>query len=294
MKILITGGSGLLGQYLNVTLSGDNEILSLYNKNPGNCKNYASKEIDLIKKEGLVEIFIAFKPDVVIHTAAISRPELCDSLPQEYVTDININATANLAELCDRYKSKLIFTSTDLVYDGDSGGMMCEEDLVNPVSFYAETKIKSEVIIGNTFDNFIILRTSLLFGMGKNHSVNNFHNMILSFRKNKKVKLFYDQFRTPLSLNDSSEIIYQLINNNIKNVTINFGGMERISRAELGEIVCRAGGFDTSLIERTSMYDIPDLHKVADVSMNTDKLNSLVIKRNSLEESVTKILKDLL
>ena len=286
MKILITGGSGLLGQYLNVKLSGDNEILSLYNKNPGNCKNYASKEIDLSNKEKLDEIFITFNPDVVIHTAAISRPELCDSLPSD--------ATANLAELCDRYNSKLIFTSTDLVYDGDSGGMMSEEDLINPVSFYAETKIKSEDIIKNTFDNFVILRTSLLFGMGKNHSVNNFHNMILSFRKNKKVKLFYDQYRTPLSLNEASEIISQLINNNIRNITINFGGMERISRTELGEIVCRAGGFDTSLIERTSMYDIPDLHKVADVSMNTDKLNSLVIKRNSLEESVTKILKDLL
>lgn len=294
MKLLITGGSGLLGQYLNVKLSGDNEILSLYNKNPGNCKNYASMEIDLINKERLDEIFIAFKPDVVIHTAAISRPELCDSLPPEYVTEININATEHLAELCDKYNSKLIFTSTDLVYDGDSGGMMSEEDLINPVSFYAETKIKSEDIIRNTFDNFVILRTSLLFGMGKNHSVNNFHNMILSFRKNKKVKLFYDQYRTPLSLIDASEIISQLLNNNIRNITINFGGMERISRAELGEIVCRAGGFDTSLIERTSMYDIPDLHKVADVSMNTDKLNSLVIKRNSLEESVTKILKDIL
>ena len=293
MKILITGGSGLLGQYLNVKLSGDNEILSLYNKNPGNCKNYASMEIDLVKKEGLDEIFIAFKPDVVIHTAAISRPELCDSLPPEYVTEININATEHIAELCARYNSKLIFTSTDLVYDGDSGGMMSEEDLINPVSFYAETKIKSEDIIKNTFDNFVILRTSLLFGMGKNHSVNNFHNMILSFRKNKKVKLFYDQYRTPLSLNEASEIISQLINNNIRNITINFGGMERISRTELGEIVCRAGRFDTSLIERTSMYDIPDLHKVADVSMNTDKLNSLVIKRNSPEESVTQILKDL-
>ncbi len=293
MKILITGGSGLLGQYLNVKLSGDNEILSLYNKNPGNCKNYASKEIDLSNKEKLDEIFITFNPDVVIHTAAISRPELCDSLPSEYVKEININATEHLAELCARYNSKLIFTSTDLVYDGDSGGMMSEEDLVNPVSFYAETKIMSEDIIRNTFDNFIILRTSLLFGMGMNHSLNNFHNMILSFRKNKKVKLFYDQFRTPLSLIDASEIISQLLNNNIRNITINFGGMERISRTELGEIVCRAGGFDTSLIERTSMYDIPDLHKVADVSMNTDKLNSLVIKRNSPEESVTQILKDL-
>lgn len=294
MKILITGGSGLLGQYLNVKLSKDNEILSLYNKNPGNCKNYPSEEIDLSKKERLDEIFIAFAPDVVIHTAAISRPELCDELPHEYVTEININATEHLAELCNRFNSKLIFTSTDLVYDGDSGGMMSEEDLINPVSFYAETKIKSEEIIKNTFDNFVILRTSLLFGMGKNHSVNNFHNMILNFRSNKKVKLFYDQFRTPLSLNDASEIIYHLTNSDIRDTTINFGGMERVSRTELGEIVCRAGGFDTSLIERTSMYDIPDLHKVADVSMNTDKLNSLVIKRNSLEESVVKILKDLL
>lgn len=291
MKILITGGSGLLGQYLNVRLSEHNDILTLYNNNTGNCKDYNSKEIDLADKKRLGELFKSYRPDNVIHTAAISRPELCDALPRDLVTEVNINSTEYLAGLCQMHNSRLIFTSTDLVYDGDSGGMMSETDPVNPVSFYAETKIVSEDILRNTFDNFIILRTSLLFGMGMNHSVNNFHNMVLNFRNKKKVKLFQDQYRTPLSLEDSAEIISGLLNTDIRNVTLNFGGMERVSRAELGEIVCSIGGYDTELIERTSMYDIPDLHKVADVSMNTDKLNSLGVKRNSIEESVVKILK---
>ncbi len=294
MKILITGGSGLLGQYLNIRLSEENEILTLYNSNTGNCKDYNSHKTDFADRKGLDEIFISFRPDAVIHTAAVSRPELCDRLRRDFVTEVNINSTEHIARLCEMNNSKLLFTSTDLVYDGDAGGMMREEDKLNPASFYAETKLKSEDIIRDIFDNYIILRTSLLFGMGLNHSVNNFHNMILNFRENKRVKLFHDQYRTPMSLNDVSEIIYELVNTDLKGVTLNFGGMERISRTEVGEIVCRTGGFDTSLIESISMSDIPDLIKVADVSMNTNKLGSLGIKRTSIEESVKKILNDLL
>jgi len=290
MNILITGGSGLLGQYLNIILSKENNILTLYNENTGNCNEFNSKKISLTGYSELNNLFSEFKPDAVIHTAAISRPELCDELPKEFVIDVNINSTIYLAELCEKYNSKLIFTSTDLVYDGNQGLMLKEDALLNPVSFYAETKIKSEEEIKKVFNNYIILRTSLLYGMGINHSVNNFHNMLLNFQENKKVKLFFDQYRTPLSLNNAAEIINDLLKLNLKNITINFGGRERVSRVELGEILCRTGKFENILIEKTSMYDIPNLHKVRDVSMNTDLLQSYGIRQNTIEEEIGRIM----
>ena len=290
MKILITGGSGLLGQYLNITLSGSNSILTLYNSNTGNCNLFPSEKVDLNDHRRLKEIFSLFKPDVVIHTAAISRPEECDKLPREFVIDTNVRTTCSIAELCETFNSKLIFTSTDLVYDGDSGQMLSEVSTLNPVSLYAETKLQSESGVDSIFDNYIILRTSLLFGMGLNHSVNNFHLMMNNFRNNKPVRLFHDQYRTPLALSDAAELIRDLCKTDVKNIVLNFGGRERVSRVQLGEMLCELGNFDKSLIEITSMSDIPGLHKVADVSMNTEKLQSLGLMQKSIEESILNII----
>lgn len=290
LKIIITGGSGLLGQYLNRKLSESNTILTLYNSNKGNCVDYNSLKIDLTDQKKLRSLVSEFNPDVIIHTAAVSRPEICDTLPENEVIDININSTKTIAELCHSNNAKLIFTSTDLIYNGERVKPAVEEEESAPVSFYAETKVRSENEIREVFDNYVILRTSLLYGLGFNHSVNNFHMMFHNFRNGKPVKLFYDQFRTPLELNDAAELISKLLNRDIKEITLNFGGLQRVSRYELGEILCDIAGFEKSLIIRTSMNDIPGLNKVKDVSMNTGKLNSLGIKQKSIEESLRYIL----
>jgi dTDP-4-dehydrorhamnose reductase len=289
MKILITGGSGLLGQYLNIKLSPEHEILTLYNSNKGNCGNYKYFKININNLPDLENIFNKFKPAVVLHTAAISNPQSADKADPKFVYEINVNTTRILAELCDEYKAKLIYTSTDLVYAGYRGYMLKEDAKLIPVSLYAETKLMGEVKIRETFDNYIILRTALLFGLGLNHSINNFHRMYYNLKQGKNVKLFYDQFRTPLSLIEAARIINQLVKPDIKGEIINFAGPERVSRYELGEILCNAAGFDKNLLEKISMNDIPDIQPVADVSLNTDKLRSYGIKQRSLAEAIKEI-----
>ena len=78
---------------------------------------------------------------------------------------------------------------------------------------------------------------------------------------------------------------------NITNETINLGGVERVSRYELGEILCSVAGYDKSLLEKISLNDIPELPKVEDVSLNTDKLQALGFKQMSIEESISKIIR---
>ncbi|MBM4158684.1 MAG: SDR family oxidoreductase [Ignavibacteria bacterium] len=292
MRIIITGGSGLMGQYLNIRLSEKNEILSLYNKNTGNCEGYSSRKVDINDYKKLKEIFGSFKPDAVIHTASVSRPELCDELPFDKVFDTNVNSTLKIAELCNYYETKLIFTSTDLVYDGYQKVLIKEDEgILNPVSLYAYTKLTGENIIKEISHNYIILRVSLLYGLSLNNAVNNFDIMLKNFRNGKVSRLFFDQYRTPLSLIDVARLIEQICISEIKNEVLNFGGKQRVSRADLGEILCRAGGYDSSLIEKISMNDIPGIQKVPDVSMNTSRLNSYGLYQKSIEESITEILK---
>jgi dTDP-4-dehydrorhamnose reductase len=297
MKILITGGSGLLGQYLNIELSKNNDILTLYNQNAGNCVDFRSIRVDIANSLELEKIFGEFIPNVVVHAASISSPQGAAKLKPQIVYGINVNSTKKIAELCYKHKAKLIYTSTDLVYAGYRGSLLKEDAKIIPISLYAETKLMGEVKIQETFDNYLILRMALMYGFGLNpayrqagHSKNHFHQMYEDLKNQKNVKLFYDQFRTPLSLKEAAKIINSLCEKEIKGEVINTGGKERVSRVELGKVLCEVAGFDKELIEKISMEEIKDVPAVADVSMNTDKLQSYGIKLKSIEESIKEML----
>ncbi len=290
MKILITGGSGLLGQFLNISLSKENEILTIYNSHSGNCINFNSVLIDINYHEKFENIFTQFLPNIVIHTAAITTPQVTSSIPAKLVYQTNVNTTEFIAQLCEKYKTKMIYTSSDLVYAGYRGSMLNEDAKLIPVSLYAESKLMGEVKIREVFDNYLILRTSLLYGFGLNESRSHFQQMYSSLKEGNHVKLFDDQFRTPLSLIDAARMMNEICKLKVKEEIINFGGRERVSRLELGAILCDTAGFDKNLIDKISMSEIPNYPQVADVSMNTDKLQSYNIKAKSIRESIAEIL----
>ncbi len=291
MKILITGGSGLLGQYLNIELSKVNEILTFYYSNIGNCKDYNSAKVDITNHEAVNKILSDFNPEIVIHTAAVSNPNIASKLSSKEVYSINVNATKNIAEQCKKINAKLIYSSTDLVYAGYRGSMLVEEGKLIPISIYAETKLMGEVKIQEIFDNYLILRTALMYGFGLNHSKCHFHEMYNNLVEGKTVKLFTDQFRTPLALHEAARMITELVEKDIKKEVINFGGPERVSRFQLGEKLCDIASLDKNLLVPISMNDFPDMPQVEDVSMNTEKLQSFGIKQKSIDECLNQMIK---
>jgi dTDP-4-dehydrorhamnose reductase len=292
MKILITGGGGFLGQYLNLELSKHHEILTLYHQFQRNCKEFNSEQVDIRNHEKLDSIFNSFKQNVVVHTASISTPQKADSLPAKTVFETNVTSTEDIAKLCSKHDSKLIYTSTDLVYAGYRESYLKEDAKLIPISLYAETKLMGEEKIKSTFDNYIILRTALMFGFGLNGSTCFFHQMYDKLKNNEKIKVFYDQYRSPLSVLEAARIINFLCESDIKGEIINFGGRERLSRYEFAMKLCKLKGFNVNLLEKTSMYDFQDLPHVADVSMNVDKLLSYGYKLKSVDESLAEIFID--
>jgi len=276
----------MLGGSLNLRLSEKHEILSLYHEKVGNCGEFNSLKIDLRNSEKLIDVVKEYSPDVVVHTAAVSNPAKADALDRKTVYDVNVNATKTLAEVCNEINAKLFYTSTDLVYAGYRGTMLPEDFKLVPISFYAETKLMGEIKIQETFENYVILRTSLLFGIGKRFAGNHFNAMYERLKKGEPVNLFVDQFRTPTSFDEAARIIAELVEKNITGEIVNFGGPEKVSRYELGEILCEEAGLDKNLLVKKRMEEIPNIYKVADVSMNTEKLRSFGIKQTPLREMI--------
>lgn len=290
MKILISGGSGLLGTILNNILSEDNDILTLYNRHKGNCVRFRNAKCELTDFELLKEIFENFKPDIVVHLAGITSPEISDSMLYAEVQKINAEATKFISELCEKNSSRLIFASTDLVYDSNGNGMLHEYAKINPLSNYALTKYEAENGIKKISDNYIILRLSLQMGFGFPYVNCFFQNMYNKFRNHEKVNLFFDQYRTPISAIHTAEIISFFCNNDIKKLTVNCGGAERISRVGLGELLCDIAGFDKNLINPISLSDVKSVKPVKDVSLSSDLLKSFGLKIPTPEESIIRIL----
>ena len=290
-KVLITGGSGLLGQYLNVAISREFNLHTTFKNNPGNCKDFAHSVVDIVNENELKQLFENVKPDIVIHSAAITNPvPKANQSAKEYF-DANVTATKNIAQLCCQYKSRLIYISTDLVYAGYRGSFLKEDAKLIPATLYAETKLVGEMKVKELTDNYLILRTALLYGFGVNHSRCHFQTMYDELKNKKLTKLFTDQYRTPISLIDASRIVAQLAELDLKNETINLGGIERVSRYEIGEMLCSITGFDKNLLQKITMDDIPNFPKVEDVSLNTEKLQTLGLKTRSFEENIREIIR---
>ncbi|HRI47364.1 MAG TPA: SDR family oxidoreductase [Ignavibacteriaceae bacterium] len=289
LKVLITGGSGLLGQYINIEFSKHFEILTLYQNNIGNTNLFNNHQVDLTDFASVKSIFDDFKPDIVFHTAAISTVHDCDILHPSIVFETNVKITEHLAELCNNFNSKLFYTSTDLVYAGYRGSMLTETSKLVPVSLYAETKLMGEVKIKQICNNYVILRMSLLFGFGLNQRSCFFEHMITNLNNNQSVNLFTDQYRTPLFLQDAAIASVDLIKNGVTNEIINLGGIDRLSRFELGELVSQTGGFDKELLQPIKMENVPNFPIVSDVSLNTDKLKSFGVKIHDIDEIIFKL-----
>jgi len=276
MRILITGGSGLLGQYLNIELNKKNQILTLYNNNIGNAQKFLSEKIELTEFANLDRVIFRFKPEVIIHTAAITDVNIAETMDWQKLFLINVEVTRNIAEICREVGTKLVFTSTDLVDEGIENCKKDEDAKLKPLSRYAKSKLQAEEQIIKVDCEYMILRLSLMFGFGLNHSVNHFSQTINKLKNGEDVFLFSDQYRSQISLREASRIISILVKSKNWNEVINIGGKERVSRYELFERYANYAKLDKKLLHPVLLKDSAINHKVFDVSFNTEKLDSLL------------------
>ena len=290
MKILITGGSGLLGRYLTKELKNKHDLLALFRNNGSSIEGVKKQSVDINDFEAFNRAAEKFSPDVIIHNAAVANPAEADRLDPALVYRTNVSASENIAKFC-RDRCRMIYISSDLVYAGYRGKMLEESAKLAPVSLYAETKLMGEVKISQSLHDHIILRCALMYGIGKDHEVNHFQYMYDNFSSGKRTRLFGDQFRTPLAIFDAVRMIGEIAEKEIKAGTYNFGGPDRLSRAEMGRILCEEAGFDSSLVIENSLDDVEGIYKVADVSMDISKLTSEEIMPLPYRRCVSEIIK---
>ena len=198
MKILIIGANGLLGKAVT------NELKEYKILTP------TSVELDITKREETEKYILDNLPDIIINCAAYTNVDKAEE-EKEHAYNINCVGTLNLARICNNYNITLIHISTDYVFDGkkDINYSYKEDDKSNlkPMTVYGITKLQGENNIINLCKKYYILRTSWLFGDGKNF----IRTIIRLSKENSEINVVNDQFGNPTYTVDLAHIINQLI-----------------------------------------------------------------------------------
>jgi dTDP-4-dehydrorhamnose reductase len=232
MKVLVVGASGLVGghcfQYFkekNIEVIGTHrnyKVADTFFFDPSleNCFYFLTEQ--------------AFKPDIIIHCGALTNVDYCeDNQIESY--NLTVKSTEVIADFCKKNSIKLIYLSTDYVFDGESGPYS-EIDHINPINVYGKHKSEAEKIVKET-ENFIIARVTNVYG--EEDRSKNFIAHLLSIIDagvEKTFKLPFDQFATPIYAGDVAKMLYLLVKED-KNGIYNLSSTDYYSRYQLAKKV---------------------------------------------------------
>jgi dTDP-4-dehydrorhamnose reductase len=286
-KLLITGASGFLGWNLCQIARSQWQTHGLYYQHAIEIADIQLHQVDLTDSELVTATIDRIAPDAIVHTAAASSPNFCQQQPQ-LSHQINVTASHTLAQICAIAKIPLVFTSTDLVFDGTQAPYL-ETDPVAPINIYGEQKVAAERAILATDARAVICRMPLMFGNVPPTATSFIQPWFKALRERQKLQLFVDEFRTPVSGTTAAKGLLMALA--APPGILNLGGGERISRYEFGLLMAEVFGFDRSLLSPISQKDLAmAAPRAADVSLDSTKAISLGYELPSLRQELASIL----
>lgn len=205
-KILITGSSGMLGVDLCRELGRDFELYGADVRRAGG-RVQKFYRCDITKKQSILTIVKKIKPDIIIHTAAMTNVDGCELNPKK-AYKINSLGTNNVVSACKAVDAVLIYISTDFVFDGKKKKPYIETDKPHSLGVYADSKLKGENAVKKILKKYFIIRTSWLFGK---HGQNFVDTILKLAKKENCLKVVNDQVGSPTYTKDLAKAIHVLI-----------------------------------------------------------------------------------
>ena len=254
VKVIITGSNGLLGQNLVSLLLNEKQKYTVIGfsrgDNRGGRSDFEYVDVDITNQILLKEKIVEINPDFIVNTAAMTNVDACES-DKEGCFDLNVNVVKVLTDLSKVLNAHLIHISTDFIFDGLKGNYT-EEDVPSPLSYYGETKLKSEQLLQNSTIDFTILRTILVYGLVNDMSRSNIVLWVKeSLEQRKEITIVDDQYRAPTYVDDLALACKLSIDKKATGV-FNVSSSQLLSIYEIAQQIADAFGLDKELIKPIS------------------------------------------
>lgn len=274
MRILVTGGSGRLGSTVIECLlaEGRHEVIAWSGSTDRTPFGLRLRPVELTDPRAVALALEESDPDAVIHAGALSSADAVLRDPARG-REVNVVATTRLAEWAASRGRRLVFTSTDLVFDG-SRSWYREEDPARAVLEYGRTKHEAEAPV-LAIPGGLVARLSLLYGPNPSGRPGFFDVALDAIRRGEPRSFFEDEYRTPLDYRTAAEVLARLVESPVAGI-VHVGGRERMSRFDLVRRAAAGVGLDPDLVRPGSQADarLPE-PRPADASLDTSKLAGL-------------------
>ncbi|MGC9502679.1 SDR family oxidoreductase [Baaleninema sp.] len=285
-RLLVTGASGFLGWNLCSIACENWQVWGTYFRKALDIEGVNMVCVDLTDERAVGEMFETVRPDAVIHAAAVSSPNLCQTHPQLSYA-VNVAASVRLAQLCGDRSIPFVFTSSEQVFDGKNSPYT-ETDAVCPINLYGEHKAIAEREISQRYPNATICRMPLMFGCVPPTASSFIQPFLKAMRDGRELKLFVDEFRTPVS----GETAAQGLLLALETITgiLHLGGRERISRYEFGLLLKEIFQLPQARIEPCRQAEVNmAAPRPGDVALDSSKAYALGYCPPSLKTALLEI-----
>jgi len=286
-KVLVTGSAGLIGRQVTHDLIKENfDVYSCYNneKPEFGIPTY----LNLSKSDGIVTVLYSVKPEIIIHLAAITDVDLCET-QRDPAYLVNTKATQVLARESNKYNSFFVYMSTDYIFDGKNG-MKNETDKPNPINFYGKSKLDGELALS---DSSSIIRTSTPFGL---HAKKKSFPLWIkeNLESKKEIPVLVDQFTSPTFVPNLSKMLIEVAIKQIRGI-IHLTGSTRISRYEFARLIADKFSLDSSFLKPSKISEMKWIaQRPQDSSLNISKaIQILDNKPQTIENSLENFLNQL-
>jgi len=271
-RLLVTGISGFLGWHVAHFKQKEWEIIGTYHKHLATFPNVKSTALDLSDEVQLQRILGALRPHAILHLAAASNPNFCEK--HEAISyQVNVEASIFLAKIAKDMDIPFLFTSTDLVFDGQRSPYH-EDDITNPVSIYAKHKIMAEDGIQKVNKSATIARLPLMYGLPQNGK-GFMSDWLMKLKEGEAVYAFTDEYRTAVDAFSAVEGLFLLLNKKVSGLW-HLGGRERMSRYDFAEKVAQRLGLYEDLVIPSLQEEVQmPANRPPDVSLDSGRAYDL-------------------
>jgi dTDP-4-dehydrorhamnose reductase len=249
MRVFITGSTGLLGSTVirlapkGIKIGGSVHINKLV---PNvNCEYH---NLDITKYNEVEKALTKFKPDVVIHTAAIATPDYCDK-HQDEAYQVNVVGTQNVIKACKKVGSKLVYITTNGVYDGENAPYD-ESSIPAPIDYYGETKYEGEKLTQNSDLDYLLIRLITMFGWNNPQERQNPVTWLVEILGTNKtpVNMVTDMVNNFLFVEFAAKAIWKAIQRDKWRDSFNIAGQNNLSRYDFSVEIAEVFGLDKKMI----------------------------------------------
>ena len=290
-KLLVTGAHGFVAGSVLVQAQTDWEVHALSRgEAPAGIKDQCWHSGDALKLTFLEQLFKSVQPDAIIHTAAAADIDFCQANPGP-ARQVNVELTRTLATLCRSSGARLVFCSTDTIFDGEHAPYE-ENDPPGPVNVYAETKVEAEQIVHTLGARGAVARLALVAGLPLLGAGNSFlARLLASFQAGKCVGVPEHEVRTPVDVITAGQALLELARGQHHGI-FHLAGLTRVNRLELNRTIARRFGFSLDLVfaQAAGTGRAP---RPRDVSMNINKTRTeLKTPMLTLEDGLSLIIEN--